>query len=312
METLIATQQVQRRLKVALLLNTLVILVEMIGGISANSMGLISDAVHNFVDEAGLLLTLYAYVQASRPASGRRTFGHYRMEMMAAWINSGALIIITLGLMATATFRLIYPVGVEGKTMWMVGLIASIGNLGVAFALRQSAGRNINIRSAYIHNLGDALISLSPVVGGLLISTTGWTAIDPFISLLIGVSIIWGTQGILREANAVLLEKTPSGIDAKEVADLLQSMPKVRNVHDLHIWSGGSGLYLLTCQLLVKDMPISEGDRLLKEIRKRLFEDFQISHATIQMETASCHPQLLYCNLQKRAAHWDQLVADRG
>lgn len=256
-------------------------------------------------------LTFYAYVQATKPASGRRTFGHYRMEVIAAWTNSGALILITLGLMATAIFRLIHPAAVQGKLMWIIGLVAALGSLGVALVLRKSAAGNINIRSAYIHNLGDALISLSPVAAGFLISTLGWTMIDPLISLLIGVAVILGALGILKEANGVMMKVTPVGIEAEKVVALLQSMPEVRNVHDLHIWSEGSGLYLLTCQLLVEDMRISEGDRFLREIRKRLFEDFKISHATIQLETASCHPQVLYCNLQRRLTHWRQPVMDR-
>lgn len=156
------------------------------------------------------------------------------------------------------------------------------------------------------------MISLSPVVAGFLISALGWTMIDPLISLLIGVAIILGALGILKEANGVMLKRTPISIETEQVVAVLQSMSDVRNVHDLHIWSEGSGLYLLTCQLLVEDMKISEGDRLLREIRKRLFEDFKISHATIQLETASCHPLVLYCNLQRRLTHWGQPVMDRA
>ncbi|MFI5253825.1 MAG: cation diffusion facilitator family transporter [Bacteroidota bacterium] len=295
--------KIKQRLKIALLFNTLVVIVEMFGGISANSLGLISDAVHNFVDEATLLLTLYAYIQVSRPASDLRTFGYHRMEVMAAWTNSGALIIITLGLIVMAILRMVHPVVVQGTTMWIIGLIASVGNLGVALVLRKSSGKNLNIRSAYLHNLGDALISLSPVAGGFLISKTGWSMIDPMISLVIGIAIIGSVIGILREANRVLLKGTPEDIASRKVADMLLRMPGVRNVHDLHIWSEGSDLHLLTCQLLVNDMRISEGDQLLKQIRRRLFEDFQISHATLQLETSSCHPQLLYCDLKRRLAH---------
>lgn len=303
------TEKTRQRLKAALLLNTVVILIEAAGGLSANSLGLLSDALHNIVDEGTLLLTFYAFVQRSRPASGQRTFGFHRMEVMAAWVNSVAMILMTFGIALVGFYRMIHPVAVHGNMMWIVGLIASLGNLGVALTLRESSRKNVNIRSAYLHNLGDALISLSPAIGGVLISATGSTVIDPLIGFGIGAAILLGIVGILKEANMVLLKSTPAGINSENVSEFIRSMPYVRNVHDLHIWSEGTELYLLTCQLLVEDMPISQGDQLLKRLRKQLFENFGISHATIQMETTSCHPQLLYCDLQKRLAHSIELSA---
>lgn len=297
------TGNVSRRLKAALWLNTLVILVETAGGLSANSLGLLSDALHNIVDEGTLLLTFYVFIQQSRPASGERTFGFHRMEVVAAWVNSVALILITFGMVLVAFYRMIHPVEVQSSMMWKIALIGSLGNLGVALFLRDSSEKNMNIRSAYLHNLGDALISLSPAIGGVLISATGCVMIDPLIGIGIGAVILLGTVGIFKEANLVLLKRTPAGIDADAVAESIRTTPSVRNVHDLHIWSEGTDLHLLTCDLLVDDMPISQGDRLLKALRKQLFEQFGISHATIQMEMTSCHPQRLYCDLKKRLAH---------
>jgi len=312
MKTVNDTEKVRRRLKAALFLNTLVVLVETIGGVSANSLGLLADALHNFVDEASLLLALYAVIQGSRPASGRRTFGYHRTEVMAAWANSGALIFLTIGLVVMALLRIVHPVAVHGELMWIVGLGASLLNLGVALVLRTSSRGNLNVRSAYIHNLGDALVSLCPAAAGFLISSTGWAFIDPVASLVIGAAIVGATFGILRKANAVLFKGTPPGIDAQAVAALLQSLPGVRSAHDLHIWSEGPELHLLTCQLLVEDMRISQGDQLLRQIRKLLFEEFGISHATVQLETSSCHPQVLYCDLKKRLAHQSELALERA
>ena len=302
----------RRRLKAALFLNTLVVVVETVGGVSANSLGLLADALHNFVDEASLFLALYAFIQGSKPASGRRTFGYHRREVMAAWANSGALILLTLGLVVLASLRILHPVAVHGTLMWTVGSLASLGNLGVALVLRTSSRGNLNVRSAYVHNLGDALLSLCPAAAGFLISSTGWMFMDPAASLLIGAAVVTATFGILKEANAVILEGTPPGIESQAVVAFLQSLPGVRSVHDLHIWSEGPQLHLLTCELLVQDRRISEGDQLLKRVRRQLFQEFGISHATVQLETASCHPQVLYCDLKKRLAHHSQLALERA
>ena len=197
-----------------MLLNTLVIIIETAGGLSENSVGLLSDALHNVVDEGTLLLTFYAFLQQSRPASGERTFGFHRMEVTAARVNSVALILITFGMVLVAFYRMIYPVQVQSSMMWTIGLIGSAGNLGVALFLRASSEKNMNIRSAYLHNLGDALIS-----------ATGWLAIDLLIGIGIGGVILLGTVGIFKEANRVLLKWTPAGIDADAVAERIRSTP---------------------------------------------------------------------------------------
>lgn len=302
-------QQINRRLKAALALNTLVIAIEVIGGFYANSLGLLSDAVHNLIDEATLALTFFAYHIAARPASGARTYGHHKVEALAAWVNSAALVLVTLFLMAGAARRLFYPQTVEGVIMMAVALVASLGNLGVALTLRKSAGQNINIKSAYLHNLGDAAISLSPVVGGLLIATVGWMAADPIIGLFIGIAVLIGTWQVLRGATRILLDQTPEEVKTTQVVEALLSLPGVHNVHDLHIWAVGPTLRLLTCQLLVKNMRISESHELLRTIRNLLFQKFGVSHATVQLETASCHPQILYCNLVQRHLHQAELSA---
>ncbi len=296
-------QQTHNMLKAALILNSLVIVIEVIGGFYANSLGLLSDAVHNIIDEATLALTFFAYYIADRPASASKTFGYYKVEALAAWINGAALVLVTLFLMAQATRRLFHPPAVEGIAMMAVALVASLGNLGVALTLRKSAGQSVNIKSAYLHNLGDAAISLSPVIGGLLIATLGWTIADPIISLLIGAAVLLGTRNILMESKAILLDRVPDGVEAEKVVQALLSMPSVRNVHDLHVWAAGPNLRILTCQLLVGDMRISESLRLQRTIRAMLIQKFGIGHATLQLETAFCHPQVLYCNLVRRHFH---------
>lgn len=303
-------RQIHRRLKAALILNTLVIVIEAIGGFYANSLGLLSDAVHNLIDEATLGLTFYAYHMATQPASGTWTFGHHKVEALAAWVNAAALVLVTFFLMAEAVRRLLHPQAVQGMAMMTVAAAASLGNLGVALTLRPSAGENLNIKTAYLHNLGDAAISLSPVVGGLLIATVGWTAADPFIGFCIGAAILLGTRNILKESAGILLDRVPDEIETSRIVQALLTMPGVRNVHDLHIWAVGLKLRLLTCQLLVEDMQISESQELLKTIRSMLYERFGIGHVTVQLETVSCHPQILHCNLARRHLHQAELATD--
>jgi cobalt-zinc-cadmium efflux system protein len=302
--------QIHRRLKTALILNTLVIVIEMTGGFYANSLSLLSDAVHNIVDEAALALTFFAYYMATKPASGTKTFGHHKVEALAAWINSAVLALVMLFIMAEAVRRLFYPQNVSGVTIVAVALVASLGNLGVALALRKSAGQNMNIKTAYLHNLGDAAISLSPVVGGLLIATTGWTIADPIIGLFVGVAVLMGTWTVVRESVRVLLDRVPNGIETEKVAQAILATPGVCNVHDLHIWAVDPKLRLLTCQLLVDDMRISESLGLQKTIRALLVQKFGIGHATLQLETSSCRPQVLYCNLVQRHFHQIDMAED--
>jgi len=218
-------------------------------------------------------------------------------------VNASALILITLWLMADMIQRLMRPQSVHGIVMLVTALAAAVGNLAVAMSLRASSRGNLNIQTAYLHNLGDAAISLAPVVGGFVIARTGWTAVDSLIGLGIGVAVLLGTKSILKQSTAILLDHVPGTIQSGQVADALCAVPGVKNVHDLHIWSVSPTLRLLTCQLLVNDMTIGDSRELLRTARQMLRERFRIAHCTIQLETTTCHSQALYCNLARRHDH---------
>lgn len=215
----------ERRLAIALALNTVVIAIELIGGRYANSVGLLSDALHNLIDEATLLLTFYAYHLAARLASHTKTFGFHKAEALAGWVNAAALILVTLVLMGDMVQRVFRPQPVHGITMLAVGFGAALGNLAVAMSLRSAARQNLNIKNAYLHNLGDAAISLAPVVGGLLIARTGWAAVDPLIGLGIGVAVLVGTWRILKASTAFLLDHVPDGIQPERVVETILATP---------------------------------------------------------------------------------------
>ena len=299
----LARNKTNSRLQTALVLNTLVILIEVAGGFYSNSLSILSDAIHNVIDEGTLILTYYSYWVTTRGASRSRTFGEYKMEALAGWINSALLILLTGFLMFEAIQRLIHPQAVQGSIMIMIALIASAGNLAVALSLRKSAGENLNIRTAYLHNLGDAAISLAPVIGGAVILLSGWKNIDSILGLLIGIPILMGTWDILKNSLQILLDRVPSDIQSEKVVESLLLIPEVLNVHDLHIWAVNSKLKLLTVQLLVEDMRISESLALQQTICSLLFENFGIGHSTLQFETSSCRPGKLYCNLAERHRH---------
>ncbi len=294
------------KLILALGLNTAVCMVELGGAFWANSLGLFSDALHNLVDETALAVTLWAYLQSRRPASSQRTFGGHRVETLAALGNAALLLILSFGLVTASIVRLIHPVAVHGQAMWVTALVAAIGNFGVAMALRVPAQGSGNIRAAYLHNLSDTLVSLAPVVGGLVIAAKAAYLIDPLISILIVMTILPGTLGIWKESWRVLAARTPTNADAQQVVNYLCRQPGIQNVHDIHLWSENPNLHFLTCQVLVRDMPVSEAQKILRVVRRDLFQRFGICHATIQMETSTCHPVNLYCSPLRRLQHQRQ------
>jgi cobalt-zinc-cadmium efflux system protein len=290
---------VDRRLKIGIALNLLFALAELIAGLAAGSLALLGDAWHNFSDVIALAVSWVALRQVERPATGRKTFGYHRATILAALGNSTALIGITLWLFYEAIRRLRRPELPEAGVMLMVAGIGFLMNLMLALSFRRKT-RDVNIRSAYVHLMSDACVSLSVVVAGLVILLTGWTFIDPILSLVIGLLILVGSWNIMAESLNVLMEGVPWGIDVNGVLRAMRSVPEVRDAHDLHVWSLSSHVYALSCHLQVADLPVSEGNRLLDRISRMLEERFGIVHTTIQLEAEACPPQEA-CTLSTRA-----------
>jgi cobalt-zinc-cadmium efflux system protein len=273
-------------LRWAILLNSLFIALELAAGFAVNSLALISDAWHNLTDVLGLGIAWFAVRQIRRPADSVRTFGYHRAGILAALGNSVLLGVVTVTLFLEAVRRLrelpALPAG--GGVILAVAAVGVAINGAVAFALHRS-GRDLNLRSAFLHMLGDALVSLGVVVTGGVMLWTGWVWPDPVAGILVGVFILAGAWRIVREAVNVLMEGTPRGLDVEEVSAAIAHVPGVRGVHHLHVWSLGSDLTALSCHVVVEDQPISIGGLLVERIRKALLERFGIGHATIQLET---------------------------
>lgn len=290
--------ELKHRLYVALFLNGAVILAEFIGGIWINSVGLMSDAGHNFVDQGSLFLALYAHMLAAQPASETRTFGLHRAGTVAAFVNSLVLLVTALVIGGLALKRLWEPVSIPGGWVMGIALGCFIANMTIALLLQRGARDDLNIRSAFWHMLADAWVSLGVVGSGAVMLMTGWTWPDPLVSLIIMGVIVRGAWPLCRESLEVLLEATPPHISPAYVVATVESVPGVKNVHDLHIWAVEPRLVMLTCHVLVDgdDSHLTNG--LLHQIRGRIAAEFGITHMTVQLETQCCHPDVLHCDLR--------------
>lgn len=301
MTGLASFEHLRSRLYLSLGLNALVITAEFIGGFLLDSVGLMSDAGHNLVDQGSLFLALYAHILTRQPASETRTFGYHRAGVVAAFLNSFILLLTALGITLVGLKRLLHPVPVDGG--WIMGIAAMsfAANLGIALLLQHGAKDDLNIRSAFWHMLGDAWVSLGVVLSGGAIMLTGWTVLDPLISLLVVGAILHGAWPLFKESLDVLLESTPPTISASQVVATIESMPGVKNVHDLHIWAVEPRLIMLTAHVLVDGDDATLTNALLRSIHDRITADFGIKHMTIQLETHCLDPDDVHCDLTKLA-----------
>ena len=267
---------------------TLVFVAVQVGaGVTSGSLALISDAGHNFTDALALGLALFGVYLKQKPADEERTFGYHRGGVLAAFINALTLVGLSLFVFYEAWLRLRNPEPVNEATMIWVSAIGIVLNVGIMLGL-QRHNHDMNIRAAWMHMLGDALGSVAIIIGAVIIRNTGWYVVDPILSILIGALIIWTAWDVIRESLNTLLEGTPRGIASREVAESLRRVPGVIDVHDLHVWSLGSGTHALSCHAMIDDMPPSASGQILKQLNEVLAHEFQINHTTIQFEHKPC------------------------
>lgn len=285
------------RLRIALAFNAIIILAEFVGGFLTNSIGLIGDAGHNLVDQGSLFLALYAHILTAKPATDARTFGYHRAGIVAAFLNSFILILTAVGLTLVSVQRLMTPVEVPGGWMMVIALVSFAANLSIALLLQHGAKDDLNIRSAFWHMLSDAWVSLGVVVSGGVILFTGWSILDPLVSLFVVLAIVRGAWPLFKESLEVLLESTPPGVSPALVASSIESIHGVKNVHDLHIWAVEPRLIMMTTHVQVDGDDQALTSDLLQAIRTRITTEFGIKHLTIQLETKCCHPEAVHCDL---------------
>ena len=258
-----------------------------VAGIRAHSLALLSEAAHNLSDFLALLLSLVAVYLQSRPPSSTKTYGYHRAGVLAALLNSGSLVIVAFMIFYEAFRRLQRPEEVHAGLMIGVAAAGVVMNGMIAIMLYRS-GKDVNIRSALLHEVGDTLSTAAVIVGGWAIVLTGQYWIDSALSFGIGALILWSAFGILRETLNILLEGTPRGMSLDSVGDAIRAIDGVKDVHDLHVWSIGSETHALSCHIAIDDIPPSASERILRDVKERLLSGFRIDHTTIQFEHVEC------------------------
>ncbi len=288
----------RRALWTAIGITAVVMVVEIIGGYLANSLALLSDAGHMLTDVMALLLSLIAIQLAVRPPSMTKTFGLYRMEILAALLNGTTLILIAVFILYEAYHRFQESVVVESRTMLLVAALGLAANGLAAWVMGRTSKENLNIRGAYLHILGDALSSLGVIGGGTLIYFTGWFIVDPIISVGICLVILRGAFMLVKDSVNILLEAVPKDVDLEVVQRVLKEIPGVKDLHHVHLWTITSGIHALSAHVLVGDIQMSRTGEILQEINSRLREKFRIPHTTIQFECENCEEGFT-CNMDR-------------
>jgi cobalt-zinc-cadmium efflux system protein len=274
-------------LQISLLLTLAYIALLVVAGIRSHSLALLSEAGHNLSDFLALLMSWVAVYLQSRPANSRKTFGYKRAGVLVAFVNGLSLILIAFYIFYESALRLHSPVEVQPRIMIWVAAAGVIMNGAIALLLMRGH-RDINLRSALLHEVGDTLSTAAVLVGGIVIAVSGQHWIDPALSVGIGVMILWSSLGIVRESLNILLEGTPSGMELERIERAISAIPGVNQVHDLHVWSLGSDTHSLSCHVAVGDVPAAESENILRSIRECLANEFDIHHTTIQFELAVC------------------------
>ena len=297
------SQQTVRRLALSLVITLAFVFVEIAAGIFSNSLALLTDAAHNFTDVLALGLSWWALRLTAQPANQNKTYGYHRAGILAALVNSSTLVVIALGIFYEAYQRFVNPPEVQADVLIGVGVVAVVINVVTALLVRRGAEHDLNIRSAFLHLMGDVLSTIGAVIAGVIIRYTNWNWLDPLVSVLIGFLILWSAWGIIREAIDILMEGTPTNINMDAMIRDITSVDGVRGVHDLHVWSITRAMHTLSAHLVTDDMPISKGANIQTRVNEILFHKYEVSHATLQLECEGCTPNLLYCNISENNHH---------
>jgi cobalt-zinc-cadmium efflux system protein len=281
------SQGTGRVLRIALGVTALYIALLVAAGIRAHSLALLSEAGHNLSDFMALLLSLVAVYLEGRPPSATKTYGYRRAGVLAALVNSLSLVAVSFFIFYEAFRRIEHPEKVRaGLMIWVAA--AGVAMNGAIAVLLWRSGRDVNVRSALLHEVGDTVSTAAVIVGGWAILWTGQYWIDSALSFGIGALILWSSFGIVRETLNILLEGTPRGMNLEEVESVVRTIAGVSDVHDLHVWSIGSENHALSAHVKITDMPTSESDAILRDIKEKLGRSFGIHHTTIQLEHVVC------------------------
>jgi cobalt-zinc-cadmium efflux system protein len=276
---------VQRNLIITVVLNVIITITQIAGGIISGSLALISDALHNLSDSLAIILAWAANIVSRRPRTTRSSFGFQRAEIIAAFINGLVLVAISGYLVIEAVNRFIHMQKVDPKWMFWLGLLGMVANGVSALILHKDRKDSINLKAAYLHLLGDAFTSIAVILGAVAIYTMGWYWVDPLVTLLISSYLFVQTFSILKEAIEILMQMSPTGLDPLMVEEAIRKMEGIKGVHHIHIWKLSDKRIHFEAHIeLENDLPVSSTHLLRKKIKEILKTEFNIEHTTLQFE----------------------------
>ncbi len=275
------------KLVLACALTGTMFIVEGIAGFLTNSLALLSDAGHMLTHMIALLISLGAIMFASRPPTARKTYGFYRLEILAALFNGATLFLITIWIFFHAYKRIINPEPVASGHMLIVAIVGLLVNLACAYILKTSHG-SLNIKSAFMHMMADTFSSLVVVFGAIIMHYTQWYILDPALSVLICIVILVWSYQLITESVDILLEATPKDVDLENVVKSISELDEIEGVHDVHIWTITSGMYAMSAHIYIKDIMVSETQQIMSNINTLVNEKFSIGHTVIQFESNVC------------------------
>lgn len=294
--SLVNSNSTGSRLIITMLLNFVITIAEIIGGILSGSLSLISDALHNFSDGIAVIISYFAIQLKKKPNTEKHTFGFKRAEILAALINAAALVAISIYLFYESIIRLISPQEVEGGLMTLVAAIGLLANVIGTVLLKRDSGSSLNIKSAYLHLLSDAVSSAAVIAGGIAIYFFRIYWLDPILTIIISIYVLKESFEIVTNTLHVLMEGTPPNISMEKVKKLVEQIDGVVDIHHLHIWTVGEDDIHLEAHVNINNMLTEESDSLRMKIEKLLHENFNIHHSTIQFECGVCETKTLIKN----------------
>src|SRR5512133_3378712 len=292
-----AAKQTTSRLSLSLFLTLAFVVIEAGAGYFANSLALLTDAAHNLTDVIALALSWFAIRLTAQPANAQKTYGYHRAGILVALLNSTTLVLISLGIFYEAYRRFSSPPEVQSGILIGVGLIAVVINLVTALLVQRGSKTDLNLRSAFVHLMGDVLSTIGAVIAGVIIYFTNANWLDPLVSVLIGFLILYNAWGILRDAVDILLEATPRDVNIRNMVNDITQLDGVLGVHDLHVWSLTQNLRTMSAHILTEDVSVSAGAEIQNRINELVYHRYNIAHATLQLECVDCDPNSLYCHM---------------
>jgi cobalt-zinc-cadmium efflux system protein len=282
---------VSKRLRIAIPLTASIFLIEFVGGIWSGSLALLSDSLHVLFDATALILSYIAIVMAARPATDRHSYGLHRMEILAALINGVVLFATSGWILYESVERFFNPQGIHTAGMLLIAAVGFAVNLAVTFLLHQHHHHDLNVRSAYLHVLGDTLASAAVIIGGIVMHYTGWYAIDPVLGFAIGILLVWGSGRLVYESLHILMEGVPRGMTVEEVVEAVKAIPGVGDFHRVHIWSLCSHIRALSAHIIIDGSHDISVETALEKVNTLLEERYHITHTTLQSECLNCNSE---------------------